>query len=76
MRLSVVMPVYNERATIEDSGADVGASALTSWIPSPDDPLAAGDGGYAPLAGAKPGDPGRMAARVVLGSPALLAEEE
>ncbi|MBE3068934.1 MAG: caspase family protein [Planctomycetes bacterium] len=51
--------VLSEHATLEDSGEEIGAAAVR-------------DEGYEPLAGAKPGEPGCLARRTVLGRAALL----
>ena len=61
-----IMPVKNadiigEHAVLEDCGEDSGVAALRAT-------------GYEPVAGAKPGEPGHLARRVVLGRPALLPE--
>jgi len=51
--------IVAEHATLEDCGEDKGATPL-------------GSEGYRPLAGTRPGEPGWLARRVVLGRPALL----
>lgn len=53
--------VLSEHAVLEDCGEKAGASALR-------------DAGYEPLAGRKPGQPGHLARRVVLGQADLLPE--
>jgi len=53
--------IVAEHAVLEDCGEERGVSPL-------------GGDGYKPIGGAKPGEPGALARRVVLGRPALLAD--
>ena len=53
--------VLSEQAVLEDCGEKDGVSALR-------------EAGYEPLAGSKPGEPGNLARRVVLGMADLLPE--
>lgn len=55
--------VLSEHATLEDCGEEMGAAAVR-------------DEGYEPLAGTKPGEPGSLARRTVLGRPALLPQPD
>jgi hypothetical protein len=55
--------IVAEHATLEDCGQEKGVSPLT-------------ESGYKPIAGAKEGEPGSLARRVVLGKPALLKGAE
>ena len=53
--------IVAEHAVLEDCGEERGLSPLAG-------------AGYQPIGGAKPGEPGALARRVVLGKPALLAD--
>ena len=54
--------VITEHSMLDDCGEETGVSALQS-------------AGYKPLAGRKPGEPGHLARRIILGRPALLPPE-
>jgi hypothetical protein len=75
--------ILPEHAVIEDCGAELGVSALVSWLPQTVDAAAPAaqsvtnapaDPGFVPLAGRTEGEPGFLARRTVLGRPARLAE--
>ena len=53
--------VIGEHAVLEDCGEDSGVAALRAT-------------GYEPVAGTKPGEPGHLARRIVLGRATLLPE--
>jgi hypothetical protein len=77
--------VLGEHATLEDCGREVGASALTPWVrpkktggdtsEAPEDDYDPADGGYVPLAGSRPNEPGHLARQIVLGKPSRLVEK-
>jgi hypothetical protein len=78
--------VLGEHATLEDCGRRVGASALTPWVrpekqggdasQGREDDYDPDDGGYAPLAGRRPGEPGYLARQIVLGRPGRHKEKK
>ena len=73
--------ILPEHAVLEDCGAALGVSALTPWVPKPAEDTGtivqtpgaeaakADDNGFAPIAGRKPGEPGYLSRRTVLGRP-------
>jgi len=76
--------VLGEHATLEDCGREAGASALTPWVrpkknseeDAEKEDYDPNDGGYVPLAGRRPGEPGRLARQIVLGRPGRHKEKK
>lgn len=75
--------ILPEHAVLEDCGVELGVSCLTPWVPKssadsvlqdPAAKAAADVPGFVPLDGRKPGDPGFLAGRTVLGRPRATVE--